>query len=127
MDEQFEDLKAMNEAVQKRVGEQIRELDFSESDSEDESNAPVPAKTKSIRFEEKKGKKSADVDMVRPNIRRRNTCGTLYVGTTMSAPDKDATIRVSDLLQHQPHNLLQRILIILSLQCVSGVYRAHIL
>jgi hypothetical protein len=25
---------------------------------------------------------------------RRNTCGTLYVGTTMSAPDKDATMKV---------------------------------
>jgi hypothetical protein len=25
---------------------------------------------------------------------RRNTCGTIYVGTTMSAPDKDATIKV---------------------------------
>jgi hypothetical protein len=25
---------------------------------------------------------------------RRNTCGTIYVGSTMSAPDKDATIKV---------------------------------
>lgn len=25
---------------------------------------------------------------------RRNTCGTMYVGSTMSAPDKDATIKV---------------------------------
>lgn len=40
----------------------------------------------------------------RPNLVRRNTCGTLYVGTTMSAPDKDATIK-----------------------CVCGVFRAHIL
>jgi hypothetical protein len=31
----------------------------------------------------------------KPELKRRNTCGTLYVGTTMSAPDKDATIRVS--------------------------------
>lgn len=30
VDEQFEDLQAMNEAVQKRVGEQIRGLDFSD-------------------------------------------------------------------------------------------------
>jgi hypothetical protein len=35
---------------------------------------------------------------------RRNTCGTLYVKSTMSAPDKDATI-----------------------QCMCAVYRAHIL
>jgi len=30
----------------------------------------------------------------RPELVRRNTCGTLYVGTTMSDPDKDATIKV---------------------------------
>jgi hypothetical protein len=27
---------------------------------------------------------------------QRNTCGTLYVGSTMSAPDKDATIKVRE-------------------------------
>jgi len=31
----------------------------------------------------------------RPELVRRNTCGTLHVGTTMSTPDKDATIKVS--------------------------------
>lgn len=42
---------------------------------------------------------------VRPVLgSRRNTCGTLYIGTTMSAPDKEATIK-----------------------CVCAVYRAHIL
>lgn len=31
----------------------------------------------------------------RPSLdARRNTCGTMYVGSTMSAPDKDATIKV---------------------------------
>jgi hypothetical protein len=30
-----------------------------------------------------------------PTVQRRNTCGTMYIRTTMSAPDKDATIRVS--------------------------------
>jgi hypothetical protein len=29
---------------------------------------------------------------------RRNTCGTIYVGSTMSAPDKDATIKVRELM-----------------------------
>ena len=44
-------------------------------------------------------------ESLRPRgMQRRNTCGTLYVGSTMSAPDKDATIK-----------------------CVCGVYRAHIL
>lgn len=40
----------------------------------------------------------------RPKPSRRNTCGTLYVGSTMAAPDVDATIK-----------------------CVCGVVRAHIL
>ncbi|KAL7561848.1 hypothetical protein ACA910_009685 [Epithemia clementina (nom. ined.)] len=41
----------------------------------------------------------------RPNkMSRRNTCGTLYVGSTLSQPDVDATIK-----------------------CVCGVIRAHIL
>lgn len=30
----------------------------------------------------------------KPALRKRNTCSTLYVGSTMSAPDKDATIKV---------------------------------
>jgi len=36
--------------------------------------------------------------------KRRNTCGTIYIGSTMAAPDKDATIK-----------------------CVCGVYRAHVI
>jgi hypothetical protein len=32
--------------------------------------------------------------LVKPSLRKRNTCSTLYVGSTMSAPDKDATIKV---------------------------------
>jgi hypothetical protein len=32
----------------------------------------------------------------RPTMARRNTCGTMYVGSTLSAPDKDGTIKVSD-------------------------------
>ena len=39
-----------------------------------------------------------------PLVTKRNTCGTIYVGSTLSAPDKDALIR-----------------------CVCGVYRAHLL
>ena len=33
--------------------------------------------------------------LIKPVLRKRNTCSTLYVGSTMSAPDKDATIKVS--------------------------------
>lgn len=39
----------------------------------------------------------------RAAMARRNTCGTLYVGTTMSQPDKDATIKVS---QFRKKNML---------------------
>jgi hypothetical protein len=84
-----------------------RELDFEDSDSENESEsesdfAPTPMqKAKSAHAVEKKeNQKSAEPKEVasqRPQVKRRNTCGTLYVGTTMSAPDKDATIKVCEL------------------------------
>jgi hypothetical protein len=35
-------------------------------------------------------------------LTRRNTCGTIYVKSTMSQPDKDATIKVRPLL-HRNH------------------------
>jgi len=56
------------------------DFDFSDDDSDDEDKA------------------------VRPAVARRNTCGTIYMKTTMSAPDIDATIK-----------------------CVCGVFRTHIL
>jgi len=40
----------------------------------------------------------------KPKLMKRNTCGTIYLQTTMSAPDKDATIK-----------------------CVCGVFRTHII
>lgn len=44
-------------------------------------------------------------ELSRPSlVTKRNTCGTIYVGTTLSAPDKDAMIK-----------------------CVCGVFRAHLL
>ncbi|KAL7536074.1 hypothetical protein ACHAXR_009846 [Thalassiosira sp. AJA248-18] len=43
--------------------------------------------------------------IAKPNlVTKRNTCGTIYLGSTLSAPDKDALIK-----------------------CVCGVYRAHLL
>ena len=63
---------------------------------------------------------------------RRNTCGTIYVGSTMSAPDKDATIKVRTTIRFSPfrgnteHSQYALILRCL-LQCVCGVYRAHIM
>lgn len=43
-------------------------------------------------------------DLTKPHLTRRNTCGTIYLGSTLSTPDKDALIK-----------------------CVCGVYRAHLL
>lgn len=42
--------------------------------------------------------------VVKPTLVKRNTCGTIYLGSTLSNPDKDALIK-----------------------CVCGVFRAHLL
>lgn len=80
-----------------------RELDFSDSDEESEGSLPTPMVKKKesvVNFAEsarpkqtERQKKLAETFEVRAPT-RRNTCGTLYVGTTMSDPDKDATIKV---------------------------------
>jgi len=46
----------------------------------------------------------ASASVSKPSLTKRNTCGTIYLGSTLSAPDKDALIK-----------------------CVCGVYRAHLL
>jgi len=48
-------------------------------------------------------KKTKPASKGKPSLMKRNTCGTIYVRTTMSAPDKHATIK-----------------------CICGVFRAHI-
>ena len=104
--------------------------DISEADHEDESEVPLESPAvrheseKSVEATPRDGKRRSRVprpDMPRPSssrvvagaarlpaqrpgMTRRNTCGTLYVESTLSAPDKDATIK-----------------------CVCGVYRAHLL
>uniref|UniRef100_A0A7S2EB28 WW domain-containing protein n=1 Tax=Ditylum brightwellii TaxID=49249 RepID=A0A7S2EB28_9STRA len=52
----------------------------------------------------KSARSSVSKSLPKPSLTKRNTCGTIYIGSTMSAPDKDATIK-----------------------CVCGVYRAHML
>ncbi|KAL7432490.1 hypothetical protein ACHAXH_005754 [Discostella pseudostelligera] len=42
--------------------------------------------------------------VTKPSLTKRNTCGTIYLGSTLSAPDKEALIK-----------------------CVCGVFRAHLL
>jgi hypothetical protein len=72
-----------------------RELDFEDSDDEEtrgSDRATTPRKDRAARMLANSGKKAED--LLRPEVKRRNTCGTLYVGSTMSAPDKDATIKV---------------------------------
>ena len=77
-----------------------RELEFSDSDDSDSETldlgeTPKLVKLKSVRIMEQKLDKTKKEALIeRPKVTRRNTCGTLYVGTTMSAPDKDATIKV---------------------------------
>lgn len=46
----------------------------------------------------------ASPTLLKPELSKRNTCGTIYVDNTMSAPDKEAAIR-----------------------CLCGVYRTHII
>lgn len=49
--------------------------------------------------------RSSNSGIAKPNlVTKRNTCGTIYLGSTLSAPDKDALIK-----------------------CVCGVFRAHLL
>lgn len=68
--------------------------DDTDTDEEEETldMAPTPMQSKASKTT--LPTKKEDVVPQRPEIKRRNTCGTLYVGTTMSAPDKDATIKV---------------------------------
>ncbi len=49
---------------------------------------PIPAQVTPPRDELSKA-------MPKPKMEKRNTCGSLYISNTMSAPDKEATIKVS--------------------------------
>ena len=72
-----------------------RELDFDDSDEEDDNTASDLAPTPMQNKPTIKVTVDKTLELLkRPEVKRRNTCGTLYVGTTMSAPDKDATIKV---------------------------------
>lgn len=69
-------------------------------------NKQVPNKTtrnKSISFEYSSTNKKLK-DVAKPVLTKNSTCGTMYVGPTMSAPDIDATIN-----------------------CVCALYREHLL
>lgn len=88
-------LPALSKARQGSDGRALpREIDFSSDEEEESSHTPTPKQKKSGKGIQKAGKN--DKSLSRPEVRRRNTCGTMYIGTTMSAPDKDATIRVRE-------------------------------
>jgi hypothetical protein len=59
---------------------------------------PMPTRPRPMTARPISHQKVAIVDSLpstkKPELQRRNTCGTLYVGSTMSEPDKDATIKV---------------------------------
>jgi len=83
-----------------------RELELEDpGEKKERPSLNVPRGKRAARMLANSGKTAAD--LLRPpvpTVQRRNTCGTMYIRTTMSAPDKDATIR-----------------------CVCGVYRSHII
>eukprot|EP00521_Asterionellopsis_glacialis_P009485 CAMPEP_0195288058 /NCGR_PEP_ID=MMETSP0707-20130614/4870_1 /TAXON_ID=33640 /ORGANISM="Asterionellopsis glacialis, Strain CCMP134" /LENGTH=1303 /DNA_ID=CAMNT_0040347877 /DNA_START=24 /DNA_END=3935 /DNA_ORIENTATION=+ len=77
-------------------------LDMKKAEEKEKDREKTEAKK--VKITTPAGDKKKEKLMARPQLAKRNTCGTLYVSNTMSAPDKDATIR-----------------------CVCGVFRAHIL
>lgn len=79
-------------------------LDADEAIARVKSAADSMARNAIACGEEAQGEEKKVQTKNRPVLSRRNTCSTLYVGTTMSAPDTDATIK-----------------------CVCAVYRAHLL
>ena len=71
------------------------ENEFSEhSTGNDSPRKDERAKMERERVFENMKDAGFDEDFEKPNMVRRNTCGTIYVGSTMSAPDKDATMKV---------------------------------
>lgn len=56
--------------------------------------SPSTQGSKESRNESSSSSSAVSCNLAKPSLRKRNTCSTLYVGSTMSAPDKDATIKV---------------------------------
>lgn len=79
---------------------------FSDGDSQSD-NASSPSSTSSPGSEHSASSSSSstvNTNIVKPNLTKRNSCSTIYLGSTLSTPDKDALIK-----------------------CVCGVFRAHML
>lgn len=79
---------------------------FSDGDSQS-GNTSSPSSTSSPGSEHSASSSSSssiNTNIVKPNLTKRNSCSTIYLGSTLSTPDKDALIK-----------------------CVCGVFRAHML
>jgi hypothetical protein len=84
-----------------RVSETAIELEYSDDSEEDETASPQPrgpscspdAETPPGLSAMVRGEPSPSIKKVSLSS-RRNSCGTMYVGSTLSAPDCDATIKV---------------------------------
>jgi hypothetical protein len=85
-----EDEKERAIAEVERVAKVMAELD---------DLSPSTPDSKESRNENSSSSSSVvDSKLTKPALRKRNTCSTLYVGSTMSAPDKDATIKVNHII-----------------------------
>ncbi len=89
---------ARRRATESDIGRTLpRELELGDPDGKKEKEKPAPTTTsrrgRAARMLANSGKTAKD--LLQSGVPRRNTCGTMYIRTTMSAPDKDATIRVS--------------------------------
>ena len=71
-----------------------REINFEDSDDKEEKPASFskPRREKAARMLANSGISAAD--LLPSRMQRRNSCGTMYIKTTLSSPDKDTTIKV---------------------------------
>jgi hypothetical protein len=72
-------------------------------DGNDPSSPPMRS-TAGSPGSEASASSTISATVAKPSLAKRNTCGTIYLGSTLSAPDSDALIK-----------------------CVCGVFRAHML
>ena len=79
-----------------------RELELGDSNGKKADEKPAPTPTPKVKSRRERAARmlansgNTAKDLLKSSaVQRRNTCGTMYIRTTMSAPDKDATIRVS--------------------------------
>lgn len=80
------------------------------NDTDDDDADATPSKVRSMgspggeRVSTTDATNTIHATTTKPSLTKRNTCGTIYLGSTLSAPDKEALIK-----------------------CVCGVFRAHLL